>query len=76
MIVPQTVSITSPTHHKRGIHLYHMNYYVILKERLQVIHTLHPKKSQVAIDKLLVLKFPWVEVETSFPIRFVLFTDT
>ena len=31
VIVPQTESITFPIHHHRGIYLYHMNYYAILK---------------------------------------------
>ena len=40
MILPQTVSIFSPINHKKGLYIYHKNYYDILKEHLQVIHKL------------------------------------
>ena len=75
MLVPQNGSITSPINHQRGLYFYHTNYYAILKEHLQVFHKLHPKDFQRTLDKLSVLKFPLVEIDTSFPIRFVLCID-
>ena len=72
--LPKTGSRTSPIYNQRGIYLYHMNKYAILKEYLQVLHKLYPKYFQVAPDKLSVLKFSLVEIETYFTIRLVLYT--
>ena len=52
-----------------------MNYYEILKEHLQVLHKIQPKYFQIAIEKLSVMKFQLVEIQTSFPMRFVLCID-
>ena len=52
-----------------------MNYYSILKEYFQVFHKLHPKYFQVELEKLSMLNFPLIEIEGSFPVRFVLFID-
>ena len=73
-IVSQTLPTLSPIHHQRGLYFHPMNYYAILKEHLQVFHKIHPKYFQIALDRLSVLKFPLVEIETSFPIRFFLCT--
>ena len=75
-MVPQTEQITSPIHHQKGLYFYHIKYYAVLKECYQVLHKLQPKGFQGALDKLSVLNFPLVEIEKSFPIRFVLCTDT
>ena len=75
MIVPQNVSRISPIHHRIGLYLYHTNFHKNLKEHLQVLHKLHSKYFQIALEKLLVLDFPLVEIETSFPIRFALCPD-
>ena len=75
-MVPQNVSMSSPIHNYKGIHLYQINYYAILKEHLQILHKLHPKYFEVALEILSVLKFPLVEIYTYLPIRFVLRTDT
>ena len=55
--------------------LYNMNYYVILKENLQVLHKLQSKHFQIAIDKLSVMNFQLVEIETYFPMMFLFCTD-
>ena len=73
MIVPQNGSKLSPIHHQGGIYLFHMNYCTILKENLQVLYKLHPKCFQVAINKLSVLQFLLVEIETYLPMRFFFF---
>ena len=52
-----------------------MNYYDILKEHLQVLNKLQQKYFQIALDKLSVMKFPLFEIETYFPMRYVLCTD-
>ena len=52
-----------------------MNYYAIFKEYLQLLHKLQPEYFQIALNKLSLMKFPLVEIETYFPIRFVLCTD-
>ena len=46
-----------------------MNYYAILKEHSQVIYKLQPKYFQIVIEKLWVMKFQLVEIETYFPMR-------
>ena len=75
MIVPQTESILSPIHHHRGLYFYHMNYYEILKEHVQVLHKTQPEYFQIAHDKLSVMNFPLVEIGKHFPMRFVLCKD-
>ena len=52
-----------------------MNYYVMLKERLKVLHKLQPKHFQTVFEKLSVIKFQLVEIETSFSVSFVLRID-
>ena len=47
-----------------------------LKKHFQVLHKLHPKYSQGELEKLSVLKFSLVEIETFSPVSFVLCTDT
>ena len=75
MILSQTGSISSPTHHQRGLYFYTTNYYAILKEHLKILHKLQSTYFQIKIEKVSVMKFQLVENETSFPMRFVLFTD-
>ena len=53
-----------------------MNHYGILKEHLKVLHKLQPKYFQVALEKLSVLRFSLVEMDTYLPVRFLLFVDT
>ena len=43
VIVSQTVSRTPVIHYYTALYLYHMNYYAILKDHLQVLDKLHPK---------------------------------
>ena len=62
MIVTQNGSRLSPIHHQRGLYFYHMNYYDILKEHLEVLHKLYAKDFQITLDKLSVLKFPLVKL--------------
>ena len=76
VIVLQTGSRTSPIYHQRSIYFYHMNHYGILKEHLKVLHKLQPKYFQVALEKLSVLRFSLVEMDTYLPVRFLLFVDT
>ena len=47
MVLPLTKSISTPINHQRGIYLYHMKYYAILKEHLQVLHKLQPKDFKI-----------------------------
>ena len=70
----QVIIITPHIHHQRGLYLYNMNYYAILKEYLQLIHKIHPKYFLISLDKWSVLKFSLVEINTAFTIRFVLCT--
>ena len=53
-----------------------MNYYKISKEHVKVLHKPQPKYFQIALDKLSVMRFQLVEIETYFNIMFVLCKDT
>ena len=66
VMVPKTISISTPKHRQRCLYLYHINYYEILKEYLQLLNKLQPKYSQVPLDKISVLKLSLVEVEFFF----------
>ena len=46
-----------------------------LKKYLQVLHKIQLKYFQISIEKLSVMNFPLAEIETYFPVRFVLFKD-
>ena len=70
VIVPQTGSRLSPIHYYRDLYIYHMNYYAIFKEYLQLLHKLYAKDFQIALKKLSVMKFPLAEIEEYFPIKF------
>ena len=43
VIVPQNVSTSSPIHQRRGIYFYSMNYYVILKQHIYLLHKMNPR---------------------------------
>ena len=60
MIVPQTGLRSLLINHQREIYLYYINYYEILKEHLELLHKLHPKYFQVALEVLSVLRFSLV----------------
>ena len=51
-------------HYHRVLYPHNMNYCAILKENLQVLHKIQPKYFQIAIEKLSVMKFQLVEIET------------
>ena len=67
MIVPQYGSRSSLIYNHMGIYFYHMNYYTIPKEHLQFLHKLQPTYFQIAFEKLSVIKFQLVEIETLNP---------
>ena len=46
-----------------------------LEQALRVLHKLQTKYFQIAFDKLSVMKFPLVEMETYFFMRLVLCTE-
>ena len=52
-----------------------MNEYAILKEHLRVLQKLQPEYFQIEIENLSLMKFILVEIETYFPVGFVLCTD-
>ena len=42
-VIKKTESISSPIHNNAYINLYNMNYYVILKQNVLLLHKLNPR---------------------------------